>query len=106
MKKLNGSAYNVARKKHWIADYNWFIRKQHTPYSYDEVYEIAKNYTCSSDFQKGNGSAYGKARANGWIKDYTWFRAKQHAPYTYEECYEVALSYKSKRELALANVGV
>lgn len=106
MKKLNGSAYNVARKNHWIADYNWFIRKQHTPYSYDEVYEIAKNYTCSSDFQKGNGSAYGKARANGWIKDYTWFRVKQHAPYTYEECYEVALSYKSRRELALANIGV
>ena len=106
MKRLNGSAYNVARKNKWLVDYDWFEKKQHSPYTYAEVYEIAKQYTCSSEFQKGNGSAYGKARANGWIKDYTWFKIKQHAPYTYEECYEVAQSYKTRRELALGNVGV
>jgi hypothetical protein len=64
MQHLNGSAYNTARKNKWLKDYDWFIRKQHTPYTYDEVYEIAKRYNCSSDFQKGNGSAYAKARAN------------------------------------------
>ena len=106
MKNLNGSAYNVARKHNWLKEYTWFVRKQHAPYTYDEVYEIAKNYTCSSDFQKGNGSAYGKARENGWIKDYTWFTVKQHAPYTYEQCYKVAKSYKSRLDLAKGNVGV
>lgn len=106
MQKLNGSAYNAARKNKWIGDYDWFISKHHKPYTYEEVYEIAKNYTCSSDFQKGNGSAYGKARANGWIKDYYWFKVKQHSPYTYEECFEVAKSYTSRVELAKGNVGV
>lgn len=105
MQKMNGSAYNVARKNKWIKDYTWFARKQHKPYTYDEVYEIAKNYNCSSDFQKGNGSAYGKARAHGWIKDYTWFTTKQHSPYTYEECLEIAKNYKSRIELARGNVG-
>lgn len=100
MQNLNGSAYNAARKNNWIKDYTWFVRKQHTPYTYDEVYEIALNYTCSSDFQKGNGSAYGKARENGWIRDYTWFTVKQHAPYTYEECFEIAKKYKSRVEFA------
>ena len=106
MKNLNGTAYNVALKHKWIADYNWFVRKQHNPYTYDEVFEIAKNYTCSSEFQKGNGSAYGKARAKGWIKDYTWFTIKHHSPYTYEQCYDVAKSFKSRIELAKGNVGV
>lgn len=106
MKKMNGSAYNVANRQKWIKDYYWFRRKQHTPYTYDEVFEIAKQYKCSSDFQKGNGSAYGKARANGWIKDYTWFTIKQHAPYTYEDCYEIALNFESRVALARGNVGV
>ena len=105
MQKLNGSAYNVARKYNWLKDYTWFVRRQHTPDTYDEVYEIAKNYTCSSDFQKGNGSAYGKARQNGWIKDYFWFTIKQRAPYTYEECFEIAKNYKSRRGFALGNAG-
>ena len=106
MQKLNGSAYNAARKNDWIKDYTWFIRKQHKSYTYEEVYEIAKNYTCSSEFQKGNGSAYGKARANGWINDYTWFTVKQHSPYTYEQCFEIAKDYKSRVELGRGNVGV
>ena len=106
MRRLNGCAYNVARKNNWIKDYSWFVRKQHAPYTREEVFEIAKQYTCSSEFQKGNGSAYGKARANGWIKDYTWFREKQHSPYTREECYEVAKAFKTRRELAKGNVGV
>lgn len=104
--KGNGSAYNVARKNKWLADYTWFVPKQHKAYTYEEVFEIAKHYTCSSDFQKGNGSAYGKARKEGWIKDYTWFVVKQHAPYTKEECYEVAKGYKSRVALAKGNVGV
>lgn len=106
MQKLNGSAYNVARKNKWIADYNWFVRKQHSPYTYDEVYVIAQNYTCSSDFQKGNGSAYGKARANGWIKDYTWFTTKRHSPYTYDECFKIATNYKTRLGLSKGDVGV
>ena len=106
MQKMNGSAYNVARKNKWISDYNWFVDKHHKPYTYAEVYEIARHYNCSSDFQKGNGSAYGKARENGWIKDYTWFVVKQHSPYTYEQCYEVAQNYSSRVELAKGNVGV
>ena len=106
MLHLNGSAYNAARHNKWLKDYDWFIRKQHTPYTYDEVYEIAKLYNCSSDFQKGNGSAYAKARANGWIKDYTWFNIKQHAPYTYKDCYEIAQNYESRVALARGNVGV
>lgn len=106
MQKLNGSAYNVARRGDWLKDYTWFVRKQHKPYTYEEVYEIAKNYTCSSDFQKGNGSAYGKARERGWIKDYYWFMIKQHAPYTYEECFEEAKNYKTRLELSRGNVGV
>ena len=106
MQKKNGSAYNVARKHKWLADYDWFVRKQHKPYSYDEVFEIAKKYTCSSEFQKGNGSAYGKARENGWINDYTWFIVKQHSPYTYEECFDIAMKYKTRLKLARGNVGV
>ncbi len=106
MQRLNGSAYNVARKNRWLQDYTWFIRKQHAPYTYDDIYEIALNFTCSSDFQRGNASAYARARANGWIKDYTWFTVKQHAPYTYEQCHEVAKTYHSRLELARGNVGV
>ena len=106
MQKKNGSAYNVARKNKWIADYDWFILKRHKPYTYDEVFEIAKLYSCSSEFQKGNGSAYGKARANGWIKDYTWFNIKQHSPYMYDECYQIAKDYHSRLELAKGNIGV
>ena len=106
MQKLNGSAYNAARKNNWIKEYHWFVRKQHKPYTREEVYEIAKLYTCSSDFQKGNGSAYGKAREKGWIKDYTWFSVKQHAPYTYEECFQIAQSFRSRLELAKGNAGV
>ena len=106
MKLMNGAAYNAALRNKWIKDYDWFVRKRHKPYTYDEVYEIAKNYNCSSDFQKGNGSAYGKARTHGWINDYTWFITKQHSPYTYEECFEIAKNYKSRIELARGNVGV
>ena len=106
MQKLNGSAYNAARKNNWIKDYHWFVRKQHKPYTREEVFEIARHYTCSSDFQRGNGSAYGKARENDWIKDYTWFTTKQHAPYTYEECFQIAQNYSSRLELARGNVGV
>ncbi len=105
MRKLNCSAYNVARKNNWIEDYTWFIRKLHKPYTREEIYEIAKKYNCSSEFQKGNGSAYGKARENGWIKDYTWFIVKNRLPYTYDECFEIAKKFKSRVELAKNNVG-
>lgn len=105
MQKLNGSAYNVARKYGWIKEYTWFERKQHTPYTYEEVYEIAKNYTCSVDFQKGNGSAYGKARENGWINDYYWFTIKHRKPYTRKECYEIAEGFRSRTEFARGNTG-
>ncbi len=105
MQKLNGSAYNVARRNKWIGDYTWFKSKQHKPYTYEDVYEIAQQYTCSSDFQKGNGSAYGKARSSGWIKDYIWFKIKQHAPYTYDDCYETAKKYKTRLEFARGNTG-
>lgn len=106
MQKMNGSAYNVARKNGWLKDYTWFVLKRHKPYTYEEVYEIAKNYTCSSDFQKGNGSAYGKARENHWIKDYYWFTVKQHAPYTYEQCYEIAKQFHSRVEFAKGSASV
>ena len=42
MKVLNGSAYNVANRNRWIKDYIWFAPKHHKPYTYDEVFEIAK----------------------------------------------------------------
>lgn len=106
MQKLNGSAYNVARRNDWLKDYTWFVLKRHKPYTYEEVYEIAKNYTCSSDFQKGNGSAYGKARENDWIKDYYWFKRKLHSPYTYQECYNEAKKFTSRVEFAKGNTGV
>lgn len=104
MQKLNGSAYNVARKNNWIKDYTWFVRKQHTPYTYDEVYEIAKNYTCSSDFQKGNGSAYGKARQNGWIKSYSWLNKKRQAhnkKWEFDNTLEEARKYTSRTEFKI-----
>ena len=103
MRHLNGSAYNAARHNKWLKDYDWFIRKQHTPYTYDEVYEIAKLYNCSSDFQKGNGSAYGKARSNGWIKDYTWFETKRIAhnkKWFYDNTLEEAQKYATRTEFA------
>lgn len=106
MQKLNGSAYNVARKNKWIGDYDWFVKQHHAPYTYDDVYKIAKNYSCSSDFQKGNGSAYSKARTKGWIKDYYWFNIKHRSPYTQDECYEIAKHFKTRLELARGNVGV
>ena len=75
-------------------------------YDYNTCYEIAKNYTYSSEFQKGNGSAYNVARKNGWIKDYTWFVKKQHDVYTYEECYEIAKDYDCVSEFQKGNGSV
>ncbi len=102
---MSGSAYNAAVKNDWIKDYSWFVKKQHSPYTYEEVFEIAKQYDCSSEFQKGNGSAYGKARANNWIKDYYWFKARHRSPYTREQCYEIAKQYDSRVAFARGSVG-
>lgn len=72
-------------------------------YNYDKCFEIAKNHTCSSDFEKENGTAYNVARKNGWIKDYTWFVRRRRKPYTYDEVYEIAKAYTCSSEFQKGN---
>ncbi len=100
MQKLNGSAYNVARKNGWIKDYTWFKVRQHSPYTYEECFEIAKSYMSRLDLARGNVGVYQAALNHGWIDDYTWFKSRQK-PYNYwtkELVIEESKKYKSRGE--------
>lgn len=69
-KRINGSAYETARKNGWLNDYTWFVSPQ-KPKDYwnifDNIEKEAKKYKSRWDFGKHNGSAYEAARRNGWI---------------------------------------
>lgn len=64
------SAYNVALKKKWIKEMDWFdeIIKPHG-YWHDKerVFNEASKYRSRTEFAKGCSRAYDYARINGWL---------------------------------------
>lgn len=46
-------------------------------YSYDDCYNIAKNYTEKGIFREENRYVYDKAYREGWLKDYIWLENKK-----------------------------
>lgn len=68
--KQSGSAYNVARRNHWLDDYTWFEKK--FTWTYEKCLEVAKRFNTKRDFQKGHPGAYSASIKYGWIKHFDW----------------------------------
>lgn len=109
--KENASAYNVARTKGWINEYEWFddglkiMGNRNRLWNYDTCYREAQKYTNRTDYSKGSGSAYNVSKKNNWLDDYTWFvqKKKPNGWWTYERCFEEVKKYHSLKELELHN---
>jgi hypothetical protein len=65
-------AYEVARKKGWIPDYDWFEQKKNPSgyWSYEKCKEESKKYKTQTEFCKGCSGAYNAARKNGWLDEF------------------------------------
>lgn len=120
--------YNFAKKNKWLdkLDYQGpiFIEvktdeglkrvcnstDKHKPkirkikYTYDSLYEIAKQYTTLKDFSINESSAYTTANYRGWLKDYVWLEREHHF-YTQEECFLIAKKCKNKTEFKAKDSG-
>lgn len=67
-------AYNLALKKGWLDDYDWFEEsKTGKKWDYDTCMQEAKKYKSRGEFQKGSNGAYSVALQNKWLNDYEWF---------------------------------
>lgn len=99
--KRSSSAYQVAKKNNWIADYDWF-EQERKPIGYwnmDTCREEAKKYTSRLRFAQGNASAYHKALTNGWLDNYDWLvTPKQISKWNEKTCREEALKYRTKSQ--------
>ena len=73
-------------------------------YTYDSLYEIAKQYTTLKDFSSNENSAYTTANYRGWLKDYVWLE-REHRFYTQEECFLIAQKCKNKTEFKTKDSG-
>ena len=73
-------------------------------YTYDSLYEIAKQYTTLKDFSINESSAYTTANYRGWLKDYVWLEREHHF-YTQEECFLIAQKCKNKTEFKTKDSG-
>lgn len=73
-------------------------------YTYDSLYEIAKQYTTLKDFSINESSAYTTANYRGWLKDYVWLEREHHF-YTQEECFLIAQKCKNKTEFKAKDSG-
>ena len=99
--KVNGSAYDAARRNGWIKDYTWFDVLWKAKWDKQTCYIEAKKYKTRNEFHKGSGGAYSKAYKMGWLDDYDWMPARQRKPRgywdSYEHCYEEAKKYKNRK---------
>lgn len=96
--KYSQTAYQRARRKKWLKDYDWFIPAS-TPagtWNYELCFREAKKYNSRTDFNRNSCYAYKVALKNGWLEDYTWFENK--FKWTYESCLKIAKQFKTKRE--------
>lgn len=88
--KGSPSAYNKARKNHWLDGYSWFFESaSEKKWDYETCMEESKKYKTRTDFHNGNNSAYAVARRNKWLDEYTWLEStknleKQDVIYVYE----------------------
>ena len=61
-------AYGVARKKGWLKEYSWFIKR--TSWTYETCMLEARKYQKRSQFKQGSPSAYVRSRINAWLDDF------------------------------------
>lgn len=67
----------------------------------EKVFEIAKQFTLSSDFYKQYPGAYAAAHRQGWHKEFVWMiNYKNSKWYKYENCEKESKKYTSRSEFA------
>lgn len=73
-------------------------------YTYEEVFEIAKQYEYKVDLMRNNRGAYDAALRNNWLNDFDWFHdglkrtGENHRKWNYETCFKEAFKYKTRGE--------
>lgn len=68
-------------------------------WTYEECFELAKEFKCSAEFKEKQSRAYKAAVRHSWLKDYTWFVPYfRSIQWTYETCYEEARKYVSRKQ--------
>lgn len=99
------SAYQTARRNHWLDEYTWFKpKKKRNFWNEDTCRDEAKKYSSLKRFEKGCGSAYQTARINGWLKDYTWMSsARKWRFWDEDSCREEAMKHKTRTSFAKAS---
>lgn len=79
-------------------EYTNHMEKRRTPFTDDELKDIALKYTNASSFQKNDGSAYvaSKNRGKDFFDEITkHFQRLSREPYTYDEVKKLALKYNT-----------
>ena len=77
--KGNASAYEIAWKKGFLKDYDWFeeIKKPNGYWTKKRCEIEARKYHTKGEFLKGCGAAHSAAVRNGWLGDYDWLVDKR-----------------------------
>jgi len=71
-------------------------KKQHTPYTYDEVKEIAEQYETLAEFTKKHVGAYEAALHHGWLDSFTHLKRKR--VHSVESVLEACRKFNSYKE--------
>lgn len=99
-------AYQVAKEKGWIKEYDW-LKRILSPKGYWDDYDNCKKeaekYDSRISFYRGSHAAYESARKHHWLDDFTWFKFKKQKPkgyWTYETCRGESKKYRSRTEFS------
>lgn len=69
-------------------------------YTYQNVYNLAKEYETINEFVKNHPSASTISYNNGWMKTFNWLKSKRRV-YTLKECIDIANKFKTKSEFKI-----
>lgn len=103
----NIQLYNYCYRKKWLNNMGLIQDKisKRRKWTYDECYNIAKMFTCSSELKKYNNTVYNVCRRNDYLKTFTWFKYRKTDWNNYNKCYNEALKYKSRAEFQKNSFG-
>ena len=66
-------AYDIARKKGMIDEFDWLVRERRDNWTEESVLEESKKYCCSNEFLANCVTGWRYAKETGVFKKITWF---------------------------------
>lgn len=75
-RKCEHGAYDIARKKGWIYEFEWFeeMYKPRKYYTTEEILACSQKYEYMKDFRKNDYDIYKIAKERGLLKEMTWLK--------------------------------